>query len=67
MAVVDSSALIHLSRINKLSLLKEFFGKIKIIFRILESRISIYSYTYPAAIESEKNTGCCEAGEQVSL
>lgn len=30
MAVVDSSALIHLSRINKLSLLKEFFGKIKI-------------------------------------
>lgn len=30
MAVVDSSALIHLGRINKLSLLKEFFGKIKI-------------------------------------
>ncbi|MBI3037380.1 hypothetical protein HYY73_06565 [Candidatus Woesearchaeota archaeon] len=30
MAVVDSSALIHLGRISKLSLLKEFFGKIMI-------------------------------------
>lgn len=30
MAVVDSSALIPLSRINKLSLLKEFFGKVRI-------------------------------------
>lgn len=30
MAVVDSSALIHLARINRLSLLKEFFGKARI-------------------------------------
>ncbi len=30
MAVADSSVLIHLSRINRLSLLKKFFGKIAI-------------------------------------
>lgn len=36
MAAVDSSALIHLSRIGKLSLLKRFFGNIKITTDVYE-------------------------------
>src|SRR3989344_4520103 len=41
MAVIDSSGLIHLSRINKLYLLKKYFRKIKITGEVFEETVSV--------------------------
>src|SRR3989344_8004823 len=41
MAVIDSSGLIHLSRINKLYLLKKYFRKIKITGEVFEETVAV--------------------------
>ncbi|MBI2583080.1 MAG: hypothetical protein HYW25_00295 [Candidatus Aenigmarchaeota archaeon] len=51
MAVVDSSCIIHLARIGKLRLLKEYFGRIKITKEI-EREITMEEKTASSEIKS---------------